>query len=80
MADFKTLHPDIYSERMYSKTKTYRNYNENGELLEAFDKNENGEWIDVTERELERIKIAELLKELEKLNAKAMEDAENVNN
>lgn len=76
MTDFKTLHPDIYYSCSLSSTKYYRRYDEKGKLLEAWDKKDDN-WINVTEREQERIKIADMQLEIDKLNRKALEEANN---
>lgn len=76
MRDFKELHKDIATEARYSNVRAYSSYSESGKLVEAFEKNENGEWIDVTEREQARIRLEEAQEQLNKLKEK--EDEETV--
>lgn len=50
---FEKLHGDITKHARYDKMKTYRSISESGRILEAWDRDENGEWHDVTLREQE---------------------------
>ena len=74
MRDFTELHKDIATEAKYSVVKSYRSYSESGRLVEAFEKNEKGEWIDVTEREQAKIRIEEAQEQLNKLKEKENEE------
>lgn len=74
MNNFEQLHPEIIKDVAYKQSKFYRRYDENGTLVEAFDKNEEGQWVDVLERELLRLAIAETQKELDKMNSKEEEE------
>lgn len=50
---FEQSHPDVVKHARYDKMKTYRSLTEGGRILEAWDRDENGEWHDVTLREQE---------------------------
>ena len=76
MTKFEELHKDIATDIHYSKIKTYKKFNENDTLVEAFEKDTDGNWKDVTLREKTRLLLAAEQKELEKLNAKEMEENE----
>lgn len=56
---FEEVHKDVTKHARYDKMKTYRSISEHGRILEAWDRDENGEWHDVTLREQE-IQQAEL--------------------
>jgi hypothetical protein len=61
-------HPELESVDM-TGIKTYKILKESGSLQEQWEKNGDGHWIDVTERELLKARIAKEKEELEKLYA-----------
>jgi 5'(3')-deoxyribonucleotidase len=73
MSNFNDIHNDIVTEQKYAGTKSYRSFDINGKLIEAWVKDDNGEWKDVTARERARLELLEVQEELEKLNRKEME-------
>ena len=62
-------HPDL-EPYLHSGSKTYKILAEDGSLLEQWEKNDAGHWIDVIQRELLKKQIADAQAELEKLKAK----------
>ena len=61
-------HPDLQGF-LTSDMKRYRVI-DGDKLIEMWEKDENGHWIDVTERELAKQELAAAVEELEKLNQK----------
>lgn len=49
------------------KAKTYKRLNEKGIVVEMWEKDENGNWIDVTDRERKKQELAAAQKEYELL-------------
>lgn len=48
---FEQKHPDIVALYSYDKLNTFRSITSTGRIIEAWDKDENGVWHDVTLRE-----------------------------
>lgn len=62
-------HPDL--EDIIKRTphlKTYKIITEKGKLVEQWEKNKKGEWVDVTEREKLKEQIAAEQEEIERLS------------
>jgi hypothetical protein len=70
MKDILEKHPDLKDILNKGTLNTYRVLSECGTLLEQWERNKNGHWVDVTEREKLKEKIAAEQEELERLNAR----------
>lgn len=62
-------HPDL-DEDILRNMSRYTNRNHTGELFECFEKDENGVWQDVTQKELRKLEIEKLEEELIKMKNK----------
>lgn len=67
MEQLLAKHPDLKDIITKNNSKTYKVLAENGKLIEQWEKNEQGHWIDVTEREKLKEQIAAEQEELERL-------------
>ena len=67
MEQFFDKHPELKEVVIKNKSKRYIKLDAEGNLLEQWELNEEGEWIDATERELLKIQIAKLQEELEQM-------------
>lgn len=76
MEQILAKHPDLRETLTRSpQLKQYRILSEKDVLLEQWEKNNKGHWIDVTEREKLKERIAAEQEELERLRKKEQEDA-----
>lgn len=66
MEQFFDKHPELKELIINNESKRYTQLDAEGNLIEQWELNESGEWIDVTERELLKIEIAKATEELEK--------------
>lgn len=68
---FEQAHPDIVAHIEYDKLKTYKHIDERNNIVEAWDRDENGVWKNTTflHQELQRLEReeAKLAKEAKKL-------------
>lgn len=48
---FEQTHPDVVALPTYNKMKRYRQYSITGRVIEAWERDDNGTWHDVTLRE-----------------------------
>lgn len=68
---FEQTHPDVAKRYGINNLKTYRSLTEGGRILEAWDKDDEGVWRDVTLREQEKQKaeweLAKAARELARL-------------
>lgn len=73
MSKFEQKHGDIVE--LLPTCRSYKQFSISGRIIEAWEKNENDEWVDVTlrEQEIERAKleIKKALKEIEKMEEEA---------
>ena len=64
-------HPDMKNFlRDNPSMQTYKILRENDSIIEAWEKDENGHWVDVTEREKLKERISREKDEIETLNTK----------
>lgn len=68
MEKILTKHPDL--KELLPTCNAYKHLNAVGDILEYWEKDDNGHWIDVTEREITK---QELERELKQLESKQLE-------
>lgn len=75
---FEQLHPDVIEA--LPDLKSYKAFAENGLIVEAWERREDGTWRDVTlrEQELQRLQLAtkKMQRELDRMNDEEVPDAQ----
>lgn len=69
MEQLVNKHPEIEKVlKAHPEATTYKYLNDKGETMEYWERDRDGHWCDVTERELLKREIADAAEELAKLN------------
>lgn len=64
MEQLLAKHPDLKDYTM-ANTQSYKVLDMAGNLIEAWQKDENGHWVDITEQEQEKIRLEREIKALQ---------------
>lgn len=70
MNDLLKKHPELKDTLAFNNAKTYKILSSEDELIEQWEKDVKGHWVDVTGRELLKIEIAKAQEALEDLRIK----------
>lgn len=64
MEQLLAKHPDL-QDYMIASAQSYKVLDIAGNLIEAWKKDENGHWVDITAQELEKIRLEQEIKALQ---------------